>query len=536
MGECKKRVVSLVISLMMVVLTLSAAVPAKRVEAASKYIKVDAFIKYAVQQLNLPLDKSSKTPYIDAALKVGILNKDDFTSYTEYLTRTDCAVIANRIDEYLYGAYFGYAKEVYELLKDCNYYNGRLYYNTKGKLYPEGEDDYTYQAKKFLNDVVVPRLEKHFTFKAELDACYDAKYDDGGKMLDLYVTIGLEDNNSLDVGVFEESDYLIQAWNKILDGERKVAAVYSKRISDFNNVVKRKRQDVAEAFAKGIIKGYSNGYYVQNRELRGSENISASGAKSVVALALNKDNRAMISPDGQLIRTKDLPKNASEYPYILECFPNEFYEMIFYFQRLKPYKEGTMDRSEYRYPVESGNTYLMDKYGFYVSVDMKPYEYYDTIIEKVGVYVNSVFNVNYSTVNQKWIDRLASAYVPTLEPNSTHEKINRYLNAMKKNHVIVESKVIAIEPSTMYVCDGKPYIRIYAKYRVIAEAVNVEDDYDLLFGNLHETYLVGLQNGVWTYGFYDIPVFGTNINDVMHLEYGVSGTAGISDEPLRGSK
>lgn len=81
-----------------------------------------------------------------------------------------------------------------------------------------------------------------------------------------------------------------------------------KRISDIKKIPEKKREDVAKIMAKGIVKGYFNGYYVQNREFRGSNLISRSGAKSIIDLVINPEKRAPMSPDGQLIRTTNLPK------------------------------------------------------------------------------------------------------------------------------------------------------------------------------------------------------------------------------------
>ena len=71
--------------------------------------------------------KTSKDPYIDVALEKGILKKGDFNDYSVYLTRTDAAVIANRLDELIHLKY-GYPEDVYEFLKDCTLYENKLYY------------------------------------------------------------------------------------------------------------------------------------------------------------------------------------------------------------------------------------------------------------------------------------------------------------------------------------------------------------------------------------------------------------------------
>lgn len=537
MKNLRKRGISLLLLFVLCVISVSAYIPSYKVVAASKYITVEDFIEYTVKKLKLAVDKSSETPYIDAAMKAGILKKGDFKDYTAYLTRTDCAVIANRVDKYLYGEYFGYPKEVYEFLKGCNYLKGKFYYNVKGDLYPEGMNSIRYRAKEFLDDVVKPIITPYFTFKRELGAWYHDTWDENGNHKDEYVMIGYA-GTSVYVDPMNEDNSLIQAWKKIVAEERKIKAVYDKRISDLNKIAKKKRQDVAEVVAKGIIKGYSNGKYVQNRSFKGSNKITASGAKNVIKLAIDKDKRAPISPDGQLIRTTNLPKNAADYPYILECFPNEFYEMRYRFESFYAYKDGTMPRSSYSLPYEVNNDYIHYIKQDYINADMYYYQYYDTIIEKVETYLNCVFDVDYRTVGKKWINKVVSVYKKN-NKDALLERINKYLTRMKKNHVVVEKQLITVEPSTMYRFEefNSFYVRCYVKYRITANTVKVEDDNALLFGSVYETYLVGLKNGQWRYGYYDIPVESIqDYNNINYLDFGVSWDAGISDEPLRGSK
>jgi hypothetical protein len=88
----------------------------------------------------------------------------------------------------------------------------------------------------------------------------------------------------------------------------------------------------------------------------------------------------------------------------------------------------------------------------------------------------------------------------------------------------------------MYEYDSELYIRAYVKYRITAENIKVEEDYDLLFGSRYSTYLVGLKNGEWTYGYYDMKIGVSNVNDISYLEFGMEPWAGISDQALKGSK
>jgi hypothetical protein len=535
MKKIRKKVTLLVIALILSIIYLSVVTPSEEASAATKYIKVDEFIKYFVTELKLQLDENSATPYIDAAKKAGILKEGDFKEYDTYLTRTDCAVLANRIDKFIYGDHFGYADEVYELLKDCEYVDGKLYYNMANKLYPQGKTIRTYTHEQFLGDVFLARLSPYFNINTELRSGYFSVLDNEAKTIAEYIEIGPKEEGSLaGMEPFDENDPIILAWKLFIDENRKLTAVYNKRISDISKITKNKRQDVAEVVAKGIIKGFNNGKYIQNRSFNGSEKITVSGVKDVIKLARDKYARAPISPDGQLIRTTNLPKNAHEFSYILECFPNEFYEMVFYFQRLKPYIEGTMDKKDYHYPNNTGYSYLQERYTDKISIGMQPYEYYDAIVKKAEQYVNSIFNVDYRTVGDEWIKKLEGSYAPTLD--DYYDEINRYLNIMKKNHVVVENKLISVEPSTLYEYNGSYFIRVYVKYRITADTIDVEDDYDLIFGSLTGTYLIGLKNCEWTYGYYDINLCGSNINESTYMEFGMDPWAGISDGALKGSK
>ncbi len=47
-------------------------------EAASKYIKVEDFIRHIVQEMEWEVDENSEQPYIDAAMEKGIVKEGDF--------------------------------------------------------------------------------------------------------------------------------------------------------------------------------------------------------------------------------------------------------------------------------------------------------------------------------------------------------------------------------------------------------------------------------------------------------------------------
>ena len=500
-------------------------------EAASKYIKVEDYIEHIVKEMKWDIDKTSKQPYIDVAMDKGILKKGDFKDYSAYLTRTDCAVIANRLDEYI-NLWYGYPKDVYEFLKDCTLFENKLFYTTEGSFYPEGATRNTYPEELFHEEVVMPILGEYFkddNWKDRgLRTGYEYIRDKEGNIVKRYMEIGVVPKRieSLNIDPFDKNSDIVKAWNVITDGERQLGAVLDKRISDIKDVPKTKREAVASIVSKGIIKGYSNGMYVQNREFRGNKKITDSGAKNVIQLVLTPVKRARISPDGQLIRTTKLPKNYKDYKYILDCFPNKYYEMNYDFMYRPGFHDGTVDKSSYHYPKEIDYDFLYDSsYNYQLKLDMDKYEYYDTALLKLERYLQYLFNVDYRTVDDKWKEGLASSFSSYNVDWRLDLWLDYYIKAMKKNCVILESQLISIDPGTLYDNARNLYVRVYVKYKVTANNVNVNQD-GILYGDY--TTLTNLKSGEWREGVYDI-----EISDVYTMEsiyqWGVDTMSYITD-------
>ncbi len=278
--------------------------------------------------------------------------------------------------------------------------------------------------------------------------------------------------------------------------------VLTKRISDISKVPQEKREAVAKCVAKGIIKGYSNGYYIQNRAFRGSEYLTQSAAKAYIKLITNPSGRAKLSPDGMLIRTTKLPKNAKNYEYILECYPNEFYEKKFEFMITQDIKTADPDR--YAYPVDMRTENFKNWYTEWPLIEEMDKHLYEwsAMAEK---YLQYVFNVDYRTVDDKWIDGLASLYSKSNADYREHMK-TYYIGQMKENKVVVESSIIAVEPSTFYEDDSDYCMRAYVRYRITAKDINVKQS-KLIYTQYPD--LNNLKGGKWRTGIFDIR-YGTN--------------------------
>lgn len=285
--------------------------------------------------------------------------------------------------------------------------------------------------------------------------------------------------------------------------EKLLDFVLNKRISDIKKVDKSKREAVAKCFAKGIIKGYFNGYYIQNRSFRGEEYITADTAKAIFNLVLHPEKRAKLSPDGELIRTTNLPKNAKKYEYILACYPNKFYERKFDYMFTLQYKAGTLNSVYHKCPIDTQKSTYRNLYEEWpLQEEMNKYLYQWQ--EKAETYLNYIFNVNYKTVNSKWINGLASCYVKSNIDEAADLK-SYYIKHMKANKVIIESSIIAVEPSTLYYDTGY-CMRAYIRYRITAKDIT-EKQNRLLWSQYPA--LENLKSGVWRDGIFDIR-FGTN--------------------------
>ncbi len=274
-----------------------------------------------------------------------------------------------------------------------------------------------------------------------------------------------------------------------------LSLVLSSRISDISKITKDKREAVAKIYAKGFVKGYSNGYYIKSREYRGSEYMTTAGAKNIISMLKDTKKRAKLSPDGQLIRTSDLPKNAIDYPYILETYPDSFYEMKFEYQRGKYYYEPK-ELIDYASPAR------IKDINFY-NVDYDKYK--NTWLKRVETNLNERLNVDYRSIDNGWINKLRSSYTQYSDAYIDKRKtddIKEYVKVVKKNKIVIQSKIIAVEPSTLYQSGAGFYYRVYVKFKVTYAGTKLTAA-DLIFG---DTALVGLKKDTWFNGIYDIEV------------------------------
>ena len=293
--------------------------------------------------------------------------------------------------------------------------------------------------------------------------------------------------------------------NKSSLDEKLYKAVLENRISDIKQIPKEKRGDVAKVVAKGIIKGYSNGKYIQNRSFKGNEYFTKTDAKVTLIRLMNPSKRAKLSPDGQLIRTTNLPKNAKDYEYILESFPNSFYEKKFIYQRAKYYYEPK-ELVDYASPVKVIGA-MND-----LTVIGGKMIYLNDWTDKLRLNLSTRLNVDYRTIekNTTWLNNLSSTYYLFERADldkPLFDNIKEYIAFVKKNKVKIESEIISVEPSTLYYSDYY-YVRVYAKFKVTSPNFDKIKDDIIFYGYVSDSK--PLKEGKWMECVFDVGIATRN--------------------------
>jgi hypothetical protein len=304
---------------------------------------------------------------------------------------------------------------------------------------------------------------------------------------------------------------LAERADEILYGAEYQQALYyqiidKKRISDLGKIEKEKQDEVVKVFEKGIMVGYSNGKYTQNRSFKGNDKLLKSEVNKIMERITKPSGRKKISPDGQVTRTTKLPKNYKSYSYILESFPNSFYEEKFYYQ-LRGWGWNPVYLEDYSSPKDLKKC----------SPDIETYrEHWCALVEKN---LQCRLNFNYKTVNDEWISKLRSTY-PIYWDKSMNEDymdaIKQYVRIAKKNKVIIKSSKVTVEPSSMYYISGEGFmVRCYVRFKIESAAsfytYESRNQRLMIYGS--NINLKGLKKNKWYTATFDMGLTGNSMND-----------------------
>ncbi len=308
-------------------------------------------------------------------------------------------------------------------------------------------------------------------------------------------------------------DYL----NSTVTDDKLIKEVIDKRISDIGKISESKREDIAKGFIKGLMKGYSNGKFASDRNLKLTSKVTKDGALSSLRMLNDKSLRAKISPDGQLIRTTNLPKYAKYFPYILASYPNDYYDWQFGYEGQSLVNPITGERTPYKHLEEYACPADIDRITDFENFKEVKEQYVEEWVNKVRTYMECVFNADYRTINDDWVNKLLSAdysYGNEIATKRAKEDIEKYIKKMKENKTIVECSKIAIDRSSLYFYRGRYVLRTYVKYRINssnekygadAERLVYENPYSkILFTSFPLVNLNKFTIGEWKEGYFEV--------------------------------
>lgn len=299
------------------------------------------------------------------------------------------------------------------------------------------------------------------------------------------------------------------------------------RITGILRLGEKKQDAIRKCFVKGIMIGYSNGEYSQNREFHPNYKLTIPEAHKILVRLENKKKRVKLSPDGQVTRTTNLPKNHKSYSYILASFPNSFYEKKFNYQLVKWNKKpvSLVDYASPKNLRKSGFETYSGKYDINKVLD----QYQDSWCKKVEDNLKLRLSFNYQTVTNEWMNDLRKTYIIYDDKEMDKDRpknIRDYANIAKKNKVKMQVHQVVVEPSTMYDHHGF-WVRAHIKFKITSAkqfySADSNKQRNLIYGD--DIYLQNWKMNRWYEGDFDIQLTGNNMNDTG---YGY----GISDDSL----
>lgn len=282
------------------------------------------------------------------------------------------------------------------------------------------------------------------------------------------------------------------------------------RLSDENLLEPRFSGAVYFCFGTGIMPGVSDGEYSHTRSFEPRAKTHEAEGILYIERLLNKSKRVSMSPDAQVIRTTNLPALAKIYPYILESFPNEYYDINYHYMYNLPLDDRTnpelIERIGFMEKWCTPNT--MKEYAekqpercmwFNSSTDYLGYErvsaeflaerYRDQWKKQAKRYLELILNFDYRTVRSDvaWQEEIKNLNVFYTEWNEgriygsdsgkdgINVWMNNFLDCAEKYKTVVECSKIDFDMSTLFYSEtfgeDSPFtIRVHLKYRINTEA------------------------------------------------------------------
>lgn len=347
-------------------------------------------------------------------------------------------------------------------------------------------------------------------------------------------------NNGLkDVTYSEEPSMILNGYARTYVSPKTVYnnIVKYKRIADLNKIPKAKRSAVISCYQKGIFVGDGSKVFQPSVKLGTNLYITKKQAKLIAQRVMGEEfvgtkwgaKRREITPDGQIVRTKNLPKNADIFDYVVEGLPNWYYDSKFSWGEKQGTGIGYFPNNVWRSASTNEGNLEIQKYRFFLA-------------ERVKKSLEVRLNVDYRTIDDTWVKKASRIYFGEADAELNISFLNfinnTYLPNMKKNKVIIKSKRIVVDPWGFHRNkDGELTFRCYAEFTTWAEQEAYEEGKqdDLLFLSNRKIHLPMLESGKPVKLLFDITIGQlkrTTSPDILKYYYPIEDSLSVNWEVI----
>ncbi len=219
---------------------------------------------------------------------------------------------------------------------------------------------------------------------------------------------------------------------------------------------------------------------------------------ATVFIKTSENSEVELDQWGRLIRTTNLPKNASDYPYILADAPNEMYEMGYPYSSQKNSKVSSV---------------------LYLTIPEFNKHNVDIWMSRLKTFGALWLNVDYSTIDDSWAQAVFAVKVQSSQSELRY--IRQYVDWVKENKIQIEG-YLDPEPSMIYRNGfGDNFVR--SKFRI--KFVSYKESKDLLYDE-HFPKNQTFEKGTWYEGYADISL-STNVGGDWGSTLKVSPSASL---------
>ena len=265
--------------------------------------------------------------------------------------------------------------------------------------------------------------------------------------------------------------------------EADIKFVIENRIADIGKVkTAAGKNALAKAYISGYLEGKAQKKYSHLRLLEPKKKLDAKSAALIVGRLFNREKRVLLSEDYQVIRTKNLPRNAEYYPYILDSYGNEYYDTGFngitksFFEKGKGIGADSLSERMKRtnfafvYPCEIGEfnvlKYPGDDFPYRSNIFLDCYRNDETpklLALSSEEFYTYALNVDYRTVknDKKWQE--------VMKKYLSEEELEDYIAHCIENRTIIECDTVSADVSGVYWYAGDYNCKVYAHMRVISD-------------------------------------------------------------------